>query len=83
MDNSVNFSDLIFGFSSAALYYLGETEVEGKTVNNINLPLAKQNIDFLILLKEKTIGNLTEEESKLIGQLLMDLQAKYVEKRKK
>jgi len=77
----VDFSGLILGFSSAALYYLGEAPIQGKEMKSIperNLPLAKQNIDIVELLKNKTQGNLTEEESRLLNQVLSDLRIKYV-----
>ena len=44
-----------------------------------NLDLARQNIDLLALLKEKTKGNLTPEEQTLIDNLLYDLRLRYVE----
>jgi len=75
---AVEFNGLILGFSSAALYYLGHAPVDGDEVKEINLPLARQNIDIISLLKEKTKGNLSAEETKLIGEILMDLQNKYV-----
>lgn len=74
---ALNFSQLILGFSSAALLYLGETSIEGKENPAINLPLAKYNIDIIKLLKEKSKGNLSEEEEKLINDVITDLQLKY------
>ena len=81
MENSkseVNFSELVLGFSSAALYYLGEAQVDGKNVKSENISLARQNIEFLVLLQQKTQGNLTEDEAKLLGQVLSDLKMKFV-----
>ena len=43
----VDFSGLILGFSSAALYYMGLATVEGKPAPSKNLPLARQNIDII------------------------------------
>ena len=45
----------------------------------VNLPLAKQTIDLIALLEEKTRGNLTGEEERLISQMLEDLRSKYNE----
>ncbi len=73
----VDFSGLILGFSSAALYYIGQGEVEGHNIGEKNLPLAKQNIRIIELLQEKTKGNLTEEEDNLVEQILKDLRLKY------
>jgi hypothetical protein len=76
---SVDFSGLILGFSSAALYYLGENSLEGRPVGSKNLPLARQNIDIILMLREKTKGNLSSEEEKLMHQLVTDLQLKMIE----
>ena len=80
---AVDFSALIMGFSSAALYYLGEGDVAGKADAQKNVPLAKQNIDILTLLRDKTKGNLTDEENRLIAQVLLDLHLKFVEATKR
>ena len=45
--------------------------------------MAKQTIDILGVLKEKTQGNLTNDEEQLIDNLLHDLRIKYVEESKK
>jgi hypothetical protein len=73
----VDFSGLILGFSSAALHYMGEGLVDGK--KTVELDLAKQNINIIMLLREKTKGNLSQEEANLIGSVLVDLQQKYAE----
>lgn len=73
----VNFSELILGFSSAALYYLGHAEDDGKKILEKNPPLAKQNIQIIEMLEDKTKGNLTEQEEKLVRQVLNDLRLKY------
>ena len=81
--NSVDFSGLVFGFSSAALHYLGESAIEGKSPSSANLILAQQNIDILLILRDKTKNNLTPDESKLLTQVIADLQTKFIEKSKK
>ncbi len=48
-----------------------------------NLSQAKQTIDLLDILKEKTKGNLTKEEEDLFEHLLYELRMKYVEECKK
>jgi hypothetical protein len=75
----VDFTELCLGFSSAALYYLGVVPVEGQSAPQKNLPLARQNIDILILLREKTKGNLSADEAALVDHLVSDLQVKLVE----
>jgi hypothetical protein len=78
MANPVDFSELILGFSSAALYYLGQGAVEGKKAGASNLPLAKQNIEIVAMLAEKTKGNLSTEETALITKVLTDLRKKHL-----
>mgnify|MGYP001170849424 CR=1 FL=1 len=77
LESKVDFSGLILGFSSAALYYIGHSSIEGKKSGEINFPLALQNIEIVELLKEKTAGNLSQEESRLIEEVLGDLKQKY------
>ena len=74
----VDFSALILGFSSAALYYMGVAPLAGR-IATTNFPLARQNIDIIKMLSEKTRGNLTSEEVSLIQQLIADLQLKWLE----
>ncbi len=74
-ENLLDFSSLIMGFSSAALHYLGE----GGGVNPPNLALARQNIEIIRLLKQKTQGNLAADEAALIERVTVDLQIKFIE----
>lgn len=76
-EQKVDFIGLILGFSSAALTYLGYTADGQKS--EVNLELARQNIDIIKLLKEKTQGNRNEEEDKLLNQIIPDLMMKYSE----
>lgn len=43
-----------------------------------NLPLAKQTIDIIGMLAEKTRGNLSDDEEKLVKNILHDLRMMYV-----
>lgn len=79
LENHVDFSGLILGFSSAALYYLGEQPVAGRAIGERNLPLARQNIEIIAMLREKTRGNLSDDEARLIENVLHDLQIRFVE----
>jgi Domain of unknown function (DUF1844) len=74
----INFINFLFSISTSALIQLGEIEdpISQQTVKN--LPLAKQTIDLIGMLKEKTTGNLTPDESKLIENILFDLRMRYV-----
>ena len=74
----INFVNFLFSISTSALIQMGEIEdpISQQTVRN--LPLAKQTIDLIGMLKEKTNGNLTPDEAKLIENILFDLRMRYV-----
>jgi len=74
----IDFSQFIFSLSTSALIQLGEIQDPFTQTRAKNLPLAKQTIDLIGMLKEKTKGNLTPEEGKIIENLLYDLRMRYV-----
>ena len=74
----VNFNSLIFSLSSSALLHFGEIADPSTGEKKPDLPLAKHAIDTIAMLKEKTDGNLTEEEQKFIESILTDLRWRYV-----
>ncbi len=74
----VNFSTFVFSLSSSVLLHLGEMPDPATNKKVVNLSLAKQSIDILAMLHEKTSGNLDEEEENLLKNLLYELRVKYV-----
>lgn len=74
----VNFSTFVFSMSSSALLHFGEVPDPATGRKNKNLPMAKHTIDILGMLEEKTRGNLTEDESQLLKNILYDLRMRYV-----
>ena len=79
----INFPSFILSLSSSALLHFGDIPDPVSGTQERNLPMAKQTIDILGVLKEKTQGNLTNDEEQLIDNLLHDLRIKYVEESKK
>ena len=74
----LDFSTFLLSLSTSAMMHLGDaTDPSGKMVKNI--PLARQTIDMLALLQEKTRGNLTEDEEKLLETQLYTLRMRYIE----
>jgi hypothetical protein len=74
----IDFATFILSLGTSVLYHLGEVPgPEGQTAA-ANLPLAKQTIDILALLRDKTKGNLGQDEAQLLDSLLYDLRIKYV-----
>lgn len=74
----VNFSTFILSLSTSALMHLGELPNPETNQLEKNLPLAKQTIDLIDMLKKKTEGNLDQDEEQLVTNLLYDLKLKYV-----
>ena len=74
----INFSSFLFSLGTSALMHLGEVPDSLSEKIDRNLPLAKQNIDLLGMLREKTRGNLTPDEEKLLDHLLADLRWRYI-----
>lgn len=74
----LDFSTFILSLSSSVLMNLGlvENPMTGKTEKEP--AVARQTIDLLTLLKEKTTGNLSEEEGKLLDNVLHELRLWYV-----
>jgi len=72
----IDFNTLVLSLSTSALMHLGKLpDAENATVN---LAHAKQSIDCIALLEEKTRGNLTGEEERLITEVLYDLRLRFV-----
>ena len=66
--------------SSTVLVHLGEIPDIQTGMATPNIPLAKQTIDILTMLQEKTQGNLTGEETRLIRDLLFELRVKFIQR---
>lgn len=79
----LDFSTFTMSLTSSAFYHLGDVPDPATGQTETNLPAVRQTIDMLLMLKEKTKGNLSPDEAKLLEQLIYELQMKYVEKTKK
>jgi hypothetical protein len=78
---AINFSTFIFSLNSSALVQLGMMEDPITGEKSKNLPLAKQTIDIISMLEEKTRGNLHADEAAMIKNILYDLRIHYVKER--
>lgn len=79
----INFSTFVISLSTQALMHLGEIANPLSGQEERDVSAAKQMIDIVAMLQEKTRGNLTEGEAKLIEDILFDLRMRYVEAVKK
>jgi hypothetical protein len=71
-----DFNTFIMSLATGAMMNLGKPGPDG-TSPPVNLPLARHSIDILALLEEKTSGNLSGSEERLLSQLLYDLRMRY------
>jgi hypothetical protein len=78
----IDFATFVLSLSHSALMHLGEAPNPETGTLEKNLVLARQSIDLIAMLEEKTRGNLTGDEERLIGQILFDLRMRYVERSK-
>jgi len=73
----IDFNTFILSLSTSALMHLGKLP-GAEDDSTVNLAHAKQSIDCIALLEEKTRGNLTGEEERLISEVLYDLRLRFV-----
>jgi hypothetical protein len=74
-----NFETLMSTMATQALFALGAIPDPRTGQASLSPELAKHHIDMLGVLEEKTEGNLTDEEAKLLSQTLHELRQRYVE----
>jgi hypothetical protein len=79
----MSFATLVLSLSTSALLHLGvapppEAGEAPAPASEPNLPLARQTIDILEILRDKTRGNLDGSEAALLDQVLHDLRLRYV-----
>jgi hypothetical protein len=75
----IDFLTFTLSLASSAQVHLGMIPNPATGKQEKNLELAKQTIDILDMLKDKTKGNLSKDEERLLEGLLYDLKMKYVE----
>lgn len=75
----INFASFIFSLGRSAFIHLGEEPDPVTGGKKVSLPMAKETIDIISLLEEKTRGNLTQEEDQLLKNILYTLRMRYVE----
>ena len=79
---AINFSTFVISLNASALVHLGQLEDPATGSKSKNLPMAKQTIDILSMLEEKTKGNLTADEENILKNLLYDLRINYVREKR-
>lgn len=75
-----DFSSIVHLLAATAMVHLGVVpDSESDEAVTPNLPMAQYHIDMLAMLREKTKGNLVDEEEKLLDSMLYELRLRFVE----
>ena len=82
-DLDMMYYQLVLSMQASAMQHLGKvmSPVSGKIERN--LEAARYSIDMLEMLKHKTVGNLSDDESKLLEHILYQLRLNYIDEAKK
>ncbi|MBD3164592.1 DUF1844 domain-containing protein [Candidatus Woesearchaeota archaeon] len=82
-DFSQHFIQLVIGLQSTAWMAMGKQMNPQTGKQEVNLDLARDSIDTLLMLREKTKGNLTETEKGILENAMQDLELNFIETSKK
>ena len=77
----VTFSNFVLSLSTTVMYHLGDFPDPATNKANKNLAAAKQTIDMLNMIKDKTMGNLDNDEKQLLEGMLYELMLRYVKEK--
>lgn len=77
----VTFTTFFMALNSSVLYHLGELAGPATGKQEKDMLLAKHTIDTMVMLQDKTKGNLTREELELVETSLYDLKMRFVKAR--
>ena len=75
----LDFAMFVISLTHSAWVHLGDAPNPADGQRDLNLPMARQTIDLLAMMQEKTRGNLSGEEERVLQQALYDLRMRYVE----
>ncbi len=75
---AADFSGLVSMLTTQAFFALGLIRTEEDKDQPADLQLAKYNIDMLEIIEQKSKGNLSEEEEKLLSGALHQLRMSFV-----
>ena len=77
----VDFASFVMMLTNNVMVFLGQVPNPMSQQPQIDLEQAKHTIDIIMMLREKTHGNLTDEEERFLQELLPQLQIAYVQAR--
>lgn len=79
-ETQIDFSSFVMSLATQALMQLGAVEVPEGVDMPVDKAAARQTIDLIALLKEKTKGNLDSAESRLIEEILHTLRLSFLQR---
>ncbi len=79
----ITFAGFILSLSTTALFHFGDFPDPVTQETRQDLAAAKQTIDLLSILGEKTAGNLTADEQQLLEGMLYELRMRFVKEKTK
>ena len=74
----IDFSTFIVSLRTSALLHLGLGDGQDNEHVEVDLAMARQEIDLLGVLEHKTHGNLSGQEERLLSQILFDVRTRYL-----
>ena len=77
----ITFTNFVLSLSTSALFHFGDFPDSEGGAPQKNMSAAKQTIDILDMINEKTKGNLNENENSLIQGVLYELKMRYVKEK--
>jgi hypothetical protein len=77
----VDFASFVMMLTNNVMVFLGQAPNPLTQQPQVDLPQAQHTIDIIMMLREKTRGNLTAEEESFLQELLPQLQMAYVQAR--
>ena len=78
-DFNQHFIQLVIGLQSTAWITLGKVQNPRTGKQEVDLAMARDSIDTLLMLKDKTKGNLTETEKGMLENSMHDLEMNFIE----
>jgi hypothetical protein len=78
----VTFSTFVMSLNTSALYHLGEIRDPRTGQTNVDYDLARHAIDTLVMLQQKTKGNLSRDEEEMLKNIIYDVKLRFVKARK-
>jgi hypothetical protein len=77
--STIDFNTFVLSIASAAMMGLGLAPRPDSGKQEVDLSLARQNIDLLEMIEKKTKNNLSADEEKLLGRVLFEIRTKFLE----